>query len=77
VDREDPNDSHVVQRKVVKVWFGTHEIATYVAVPELADRYAAAMCRRFAGLRVTNELVAEAPQARELPVEALWPLTAL
>jgi hypothetical protein len=37
------------------VWFGSHVIANYCAEPELAERYAAAMDRRFAGLMVTNE----------------------
>lgn len=39
----------------VQVWFGNHVIATYVAERLLADQYAAAMGRRFAGLRITNE----------------------
>jgi hypothetical protein len=37
----------------VRVWFGRHVIATYVADPGEAERYAQAMGRRFAGLRVT------------------------
>lgn len=41
-------------RRRVRVWFGSHAIATYVAEPALAARYEAAMRRRFAGLRVTN-----------------------
>jgi hypothetical protein len=41
-------------RRRVQVWFGSHPIATYVAEPALAARYEAAMRRRFAGLRVTN-----------------------
>jgi hypothetical protein len=43
------------KRSRVRVWFGDHIIADYRAEAELADRYAAAMSRRFAGLRVTNE----------------------
>ena len=42
-------------RRRVRVWFGTHVIAELVAVPAAADRYAAAMDRRFGGLRITNE----------------------
>lgn len=42
-------------RRRVCVWFGSHPIASYVAEPAPAARYEAAMRRRFAGLRVTNE----------------------
>lgn len=41
------------QRRRVRLWFGSHVIAAYVADPGEADRYAQAMARRFAGLRVT------------------------
>jgi hypothetical protein len=41
--------------RLVRVWFGEHAIVNYKAGPELAERYAAAMSRRFAGLRVTND----------------------
>ena len=40
----------------VRVWFGEHAIADYQAIPELAESYAAAMSRRFSGLRVTCDL---------------------
>jgi hypothetical protein len=43
------------ERRRVRVWFGEHVIADYNAEPALAERYAAAMQRRFAGLRVTND----------------------
>jgi hypothetical protein len=46
------------QRRRVRVWFGEHMIADYRAEPALAARYAAAMSRRFAGLRVTNDPIA-------------------
>lgn len=73
------------QRRRVRVWFGSHPIADYSAEPELAARYAAAMKRRFAGLRVTDEPLdpptsgsTPAPPAPELPSEQLlWPLTTL
>ncbi|MDX6241992.1 MAG: hypothetical protein QOG10_6863 [Kribbellaceae bacterium] len=42
-------------RRRVRVWFGEHAIADYRADPALTERYAAAMSRRFAGLRVTND----------------------
>jgi len=41
----------------VCVWFGEHKIVEYVAEPALAARFEAAMRRRFASLRVTNEPV--------------------
>jgi hypothetical protein len=44
-------------RRRVRVWFGEHVIAQYVAEAALAARYEQAMRRRFAGLRVTNDLL--------------------
>lgn len=41
------------RQRRVRVWFGSHVIATYVGDPGEADRYARAMAQRFAGLRVT------------------------
>ncbi|TDU83204.1 hypothetical protein EV138_5666 [Kribbella voronezhensis] len=63
-----------VQRRRVRVWFGDHVVADYQAEAELADRYAAAMSRRFAGLRVTSEpiLPSESSPGRKLPGERLW-----
>jgi hypothetical protein len=62
------------QRRRVRVWFGDHVVADYQAEAELADRYAAAMSRRFAGLRVTSEPIppSEALPGRKLPGERLW-----
>jgi hypothetical protein len=40
-------------RRRVRVWFGEHAIADYTAEPALAECYAAAMGRRFTGLRIT------------------------
>jgi hypothetical protein len=42
----------------VCVWFGTHKIVEHVSTPDYAARFEAAMRRRFASLRVTNEPVA-------------------
>lgn len=66
------------ERRHVRVWFGQHVIADYTAEPELADRYAAAMGRRFAGLKITNDLVppgAVPERALPLPSRQLWGTT--
>jgi hypothetical protein len=62
------------QRRRVRVWFGNHVVADYRAEAELADRYAQAMSRRFAGLRVTSDPIPDAGSrpARTLPGEPLW-----
>jgi hypothetical protein len=44
----------------VRVWCGGNPIADYIAERSLADRFEAAMRRRFLGLRVTNELLSSA-----------------
>lgn len=74
-------------RRRVRVWFGSHVICDYYATPELAQRYAQAMQRRFAGLRITNEALHtvwsgscsgpgwEVPQPQGIepvPSERLW-----
>jgi hypothetical protein len=41
--------------RTVRVWFGHHVIAELTAPAPAASRYAAAMERRFFGLRITNE----------------------
>lgn len=62
------------ERCRVRVWFGKYPIADYTATPDLADRYAAAMGRRFAGLKVTKDPVPPFadPNAQELPSQRLW-----
>jgi hypothetical protein len=45
------------QRRLVRVWFGEHVIVNKTADEALANRFADAMERRFAGLRVTNDPV--------------------
>ncbi len=61
------------QRRRVRVWFGDHVVADYRAEADVADRYAAAMSRRFAGLRVTSEPIPVMdPGGRALPGERLW-----
>jgi hypothetical protein len=67
----------------VTVWFGPHRIADYQADEESAERYAASMKRRFAGLRTTNDPIdpmasgaAPVSPASDLPSEhLLWTLT--
>jgi hypothetical protein len=74
-DGGDPHPATVrVERRRVRVWFGDHVVADYRAEAELADRYAEAMSRRFAGLRVTSDPIPDhdpGPQ-RRLPGERLW-----
>jgi hypothetical protein len=61
------------ERRHVRVWFGEHVIAHYRAEPALAERYAQAMSRRFAGLRVTNDPLPPAePLPEPLPSELMW-----
>ncbi|GAA1711567.1 hypothetical protein GCM10009745_69580 [Kribbella yunnanensis] len=45
----------------VRVWFGEHLIAEHVGNAVDAADYEAGMRRRFASLRVTNELIAAVP----------------
>jgi hypothetical protein len=74
-DGGDPDPGAVlVERRRVRVWFGDHVVADYRAEAELAERYAAAMSRRFAGLRVTSEPVPDQDPGpdRKLPGERLW-----
>lgn len=67
---------NVVQSRRVRVWFGSHVIVDYRAEGALAERYAAAMGRRFSGLRITNDPVpVPDPGAPPLPAERLWELT--
>ncbi len=61
-------------RRRVRVWFGSHVIADYRADADLAERYVAAMSRRFTGLRITIDPVPDPDpgQHRPLPGERLW-----
>lgn len=49
----EPSAATTGSKRRVRVWFGSHVIATYVAEPGEAERYARAMGQRFAGLQVT------------------------
>jgi hypothetical protein len=61
------------ERRRVRVWFGEHVIADYTAEPALAERYAHAMSRRFAGLRVTNDPMPAVDRLPDpLPGERMW-----
>jgi hypothetical protein len=67
-------------RRRIRICLGQHTISEYYAEAELAARYAAAMSRKFPGLRISDEpLLAEHSVATpELPTNhLLWPLTAL
>ena len=55
----------------VQVWFGSHVVAEYCAEPAEAQRYAAAIQRRFAGLRVTSQPV-EGQPGEPIPAERWW-----
>jgi hypothetical protein len=68
------SDLGTMEQRHVQVWFGETVIASYKAEPALAERYAEAMDRRFAGLKITNEPVVP-PSALPLPSEILWPIT--
>lgn len=59
-------------RSRVRVWFGRHAIADHTAESATAERYAAAMARRFAGCRVTVEPCPLPTDGRALPPEQLW-----
>jgi hypothetical protein len=63
-------------RRRVRVWFGSHVIADYRAEADLAERYEAAMARRFSGLKITVDDLPETEPAepRALPGELLWQL---
>jgi hypothetical protein len=61
----------VAQRRHIRVWFGEHVVADYRAETELAERYAAAMSRRFAGLRVTNDPIHAPRPDQALPGKRL------
>lgn len=74
-DQTDPTgDVPGPHRARVRVWFGDHVIAEYSGETDLAERYAAAMSQRFAGLKITTEpLPDDADVAtRPLPGERLW-----
>lgn len=62
------------ERRRVRVWFGNEVICTHVAEALEAERYAALMGQRFAGLTVT---VDDTPAMADtnLPHELLWERT--
>ncbi len=65
--------TQTISRRRVRVWFGEHVIADYNAEPALAERYADAMSRRFAGLRVTNDPMPAVDRLPDpLPGERMW-----
>lgn len=50
------------RQRRVRVWFGEHAIAEYVGLEPNAARYAQAMSRRFASLRIASEVVGGGPR---------------
>lgn len=63
------------ERRHVKLWFGKHVIGEYIGEPDQAERYAAAMDRRFAGLHITTDIVPPGvtpERALPLPSKRLW-----
>lgn len=71
-----PQETPAFELHFVRVWFGDHVIAKYTAERDAAARYAEAMDRRFAGLKITNDIVpAPIPGALRLPAEMLWDVT--
>lgn len=61
--------------QLVQVWFGTHVVRTYRGPAAEAQRYAEAIGRRFAGLRVTVDPPSAAVStAPPLPSERMWEL---
>lgn len=54
------------ERRRVRTWFGRYQIADYIGEPAYADRYEAAMRRRFPELEITNEPLTAARQEQEL-----------
>lgn len=61
-------------RRRVRVWFGSEVICSHVASSSKAERYAALMARRFAGLTITVDDLLDARDS-ELPHELLWERT--
>ena len=55
----------------VRVWFGEHLVAEYVASRAAADAYTSAMTQRFAGLLVTVDDEVSGRE-RPMPCERLW-----
>lgn len=67
-------DASANRRRRVRVWFGEHVVVEYVAEQGESERYAEAMGRRFAGLRVTSEPAACVLVAPPLPDQRMWEL---
>lgn len=67
-------DEQPGEQRRVRVWFGNEVICSHVADPSEAERYAALMAKRFAGLSIT---VDDAPEASDpaLPHALLWEQT--
>lgn len=67
------------ESQLVQVWFGDHVVCAYRGEADAAERYADAMARRFAGLKVTVNPPPIGPSCEvsatpPLPSERLWEL---
>jgi hypothetical protein len=60
------------QRQLVQVWFGSTVIASHIAAPVEAARYAELMGKRFAGLKITTGPAPDNETGEPLPHPALW-----
>lgn len=77
--RQVTPSAEVATGQLVQVWFGEHIVCAYHGDADTAARYADAMRRRFAGLRVTvAPSVATAISTAVPPLprdERMWELT--
>lgn len=70
--RPSPSARHRAESaRRVTVWFGGHAIAEYRAGADAAAKYATAVGRRFAGLRITVDTELTGTE-RPMPCERLW-----
>ena len=67
----EPVRQQIAPELRVQLWFGPHLLHNYRAGAEAAEAYAAAIGRRFAGLKITIDSEATA-ELSPLPCEQLW-----
>lgn len=67
---ESQRSGSAVPTRWVRVWYGSYVVADYRADPLTTQRYMAAMRRRLAGLRITDDPLAasdKSPPSITLP----------